>query len=345
MEKIDNPAVRAWLEKHVKGAGDIPSASHIRREYVPRVGEAVKLEIKEKLHEKPVIIYCDETTDRKGNCVFAVLLGTIEGTSTQQLYLGSCTYLETANSTNCVRAILDTIRDMNIEYSNVYGICSDSAPYMIACSRTLKTVFGDQFIAFTCWCHKPNLIGEIWQGTLKELNGVVAKLKNIFRNSRKLKREYKMHLAEHFPELPPNLFPIPVLTRWSSWFQSVEYLSVYFPAVKSFLHSKNEGLSPQGQALKELMTPSFFSTICIQAAFVNDNSSLMTGPILDFQKKSAPVSHLLYGRLQSLLSKCDVVGKGQFGVKVNELLEGLNNTAAKAANTLTLKLCGASAAT
>jgi hypothetical protein len=102
------------MDKYVKGAGDLPTSSHLRRDYVPRVGEAVKKEIKDKLAGKPVVIFCDETTDRMGNCVFAVLFGTVEGKVTQQLYLGSCTYLEAANSTNCVRAILDAVRELEI---------------------------------------------------------------------------------------------------------------------------------------------------------------------------------------------------------------------------------------
>nr|CAD7574685.1 unnamed protein product [Timema californicum] len=88
IEKLDNPVVRSWMGKYIKGSGDLPSASWLRREYVPKCGALAKENIKVSLANKSVAIFCDETTDRSGNCVFAILFGTLEGKSSQQLYLG-----------------------------------------------------------------------------------------------------------------------------------------------------------------------------------------------------------------------------------------------------------------
>nr|CAD7432274.1 unnamed protein product [Timema monikensis] len=69
IEKLDNPAVRSWMGKYIKGSGDLPSASWLRREYVPKCGALAKKHIKDSLANKSVAIFCDETTDRSGNCV------------------------------------------------------------------------------------------------------------------------------------------------------------------------------------------------------------------------------------------------------------------------------------
>nr|CAD7199521.1 unnamed protein product [Timema douglasi] len=65
IEKLDNPVVRSWMGKYIKGSGDLPSASWLRREYVPKCGALAKENIKVSLANKSVAIFCDETTDRR----------------------------------------------------------------------------------------------------------------------------------------------------------------------------------------------------------------------------------------------------------------------------------------
>ncbi|KAJ8401709.1 hypothetical protein AAFF_G00376800 [Aldrovandia affinis] len=42
LEKVDNPALRAFLKKHVTNGGAIPTASQLRKEYLPKVVESHK---------------------------------------------------------------------------------------------------------------------------------------------------------------------------------------------------------------------------------------------------------------------------------------------------------------
>lgn len=338
VEKLDQPAFRSWAKKYIKGSGDLPSASQIRKEYVPRWAEIAKKQMKEALADKPVVIFCDETTDRMGRCVFAVLIGTLEGSVVQQLYLGSCSFLPTANATICTQAIVDTLKDLEIQYANVFSMCTDSAPYMKKCADCLTTIIGEHMVPFTCWAHKFNLLGEIWQTNLTDLNTVVAKVKNIFRNSRKLKNQYKDYLVQHYPELSPNLYPIPVLTRWASWFRSVVYLAQYLDAILSFIQNEDKK-SAQAQLLLDFMTPATTDRVKIQAQFVSENCQLITEPILEFQTKEKPICHLLISRVESLKTKCNLIASGEFGVTVASMLLKLTVTQ-KAAIVSELKSCG-----
>lgn len=97
VEKLDHPVVRQWLHQYVKGSGDLPSANRIRQHYIPIVGERKEAEIKEAICGKRVCVLSDETTDKRGLCVFNVLFRTVEPGAKQDTFLAASVVLDAAN--------------------------------------------------------------------------------------------------------------------------------------------------------------------------------------------------------------------------------------------------------
>ncbi|KAJ4427192.1 hypothetical protein ANN_24809 [Periplaneta americana] len=60
-----------------QGSGDLPTFSRLRNEYMPRYGTAIHNDINMALEGKPIIVVADETSDKEGRCVFAILFRTI----------------------------------------------------------------------------------------------------------------------------------------------------------------------------------------------------------------------------------------------------------------------------
>ncbi|KAJ8876482.1 hypothetical protein PR048_020927 [Dryococelus australis] len=100
---------------------------------------------------------------------------------------------------------------------------------MTKCVKSLHVVLSSEGkdVHVQCWSRKLNLIQNIWPQTLHDF---VTKTKTAFLNARKRKHKYLCFLKGRYPneEKRHVLFPSPILTRWSSCFDSVEYCQATF---------------------------------------------------------------------------------------------------------------------
>nr|CAD7428283.1 unnamed protein product [Timema monikensis] len=107
------------------GGGDLPKAETIRSVWIPEVNQSQEDNIKDNVKNQQVAILCDETTDRKGQCVFVILLKTLRADSKQSLFVGAVKVLQNASATECLRALVDTITKYEIPYENVVCVVTD----------------------------------------------------------------------------------------------------------------------------------------------------------------------------------------------------------------------------
>ncbi|KAJ8883567.1 hypothetical protein PR048_015411 [Dryococelus australis] len=90
-----------------------------------------------------------------------------------------------------------------------------------------------------CWAHKLNINASLWGLYLPELNMCVSNVKNAFLNSRKRKHS-TLNTKKN-----AKLFPSHVMTRWYSWFHSVEYIAEYLEDLIEFLTGVDSGVSAE----------------------------------------------------------------------------------------------------
>ncbi|CAG2057325.1 unnamed protein product [Timema podura] len=233
---------KEYAYNSVLGGGDLPKAETIRSVWIPEVNKSQEDNIKNNVKNQQVAILCDETTDRKGQCVFVILLKTLRADSKQSLFVGAVKVLQNASATECSRALVDTITKYEIPYENVVCVVTDGARYMTKCVTSLKVLLCDDFLHIQCWDHKLNLVQNYWSVELPELNECVAKAKAAFLNTRKRKHNYLAFLNEKYSkgEKSAKLFPNPVLTRWNSWFCSVVYLCEYLVDLVEYFSTLEE---------------------------------------------------------------------------------------------------------
>lgn len=64
LKKIDHPAFRCFLHRHVKGSGAIPKADSLRLWYLPTLQEAYTEELQKIINEADgIILTADESGD------------------------------------------------------------------------------------------------------------------------------------------------------------------------------------------------------------------------------------------------------------------------------------------
>jgi hypothetical protein len=98
---------------------------------------------------------------------------------------------------------------------------TDNAAYMLAAFRVLSPLM-PQLKHNACFAHIFNLVGETWIGykNFKLLDSVVNLIKTTFTYSSARKRRWVSHLSLNGYS-NPTLPPLPVKTRWNSWFNFI----------------------------------------------------------------------------------------------------------------------------
>lgn len=345
LEKADDDSVRTWLKKYVPGAGDIPTARVLRETYLPKIGEASCEQVKRAVENQKVVLLADETTDKMGRCIFIIFVRILTtSASGERLFVGGVKELDCANGTECSRAILSVLANNDIKYENVVAVVSDSARYMAKCVNTLQVVLSENLVHVQCWAHKLNLVASLWSLNLSELNTFVSNVKHAFLNSRKRKHRYKSFLEEKYPENEKNvkLFPSPVLTRWNSWFHSVEYVAEYEDDLIEFLTSADSGISTE-----------YFSNLSnceraiiqCSAEFLVEHGTPLIKHIVELEGSSYTLSHKLYPLLWDLENSFLLVSRGVFGDQTCAALSKLPTAVKKGQMSENLKSVGLKCAT
>lgn len=78
---------------NVVGSGDIPCVKTLREKYLSKMKDEREAELKTKLHGKLLAIYCDETTDKRGKCIFVILLKIIQAGDAVDIVVGDVQYI------------------------------------------------------------------------------------------------------------------------------------------------------------------------------------------------------------------------------------------------------------
>lgn len=316
------------LSSFSTGSGDLPSVKILREKYVPLLKEDRAASVRQEVCGKPVSILADETTDKRGKCVFVVLFRLLEPSDTQKIFVAGVHFLEQANATTCARAVLDSMKEYNVNYDSVVAFVSDSARYMTKCSASLQVVLGDHMLHIQCWAHKLNIIGSICPKVLTELNTAISKIKSSFLNTRKRKHLYTKFLTNKYPNGEKNIcqFPMPVLTRWNSWFQSVIYTSQYISDLIDFFASEDMRDVPNAgieyfNSLSDIDT----KKIEVQATFVKEHLNSLMKLTEHLEASKCATSHTLVNKLTIVKEDLSVAASGIFNRETDAALKTITN--------------------
>ncbi|KAJ8875689.1 hypothetical protein PR048_023588 [Dryococelus australis] len=209
---------------------------------------------------------CDETTDTKGRCVASVNI------------------LEEADAMTCSQAI-------NEHSSNCYRLCMcnfNDSNFWITCGHC--SVLGPQLA----------LVGHIFCIHLTEVNEAVVNVKTTFLNTQKRKHHYVQYLEEHRSKAP-NLFSIPVNTRWNSWFRAVFYLTEYLVDNVNFKLDEIKAINNNEKDMNLVLAQYIFDKTHAADIFSSDSSLTTTEKAL-VKQKCQKASTLAMTKLQSLMN-------------------------------------------
>uniref|UniRef100_H3BB72 HAT C-terminal dimerisation domain-containing protein n=1 Tax=Latimeria chalumnae TaxID=7897 RepID=H3BB72_LATCH len=233
LKTLDNVNLKEYLECNLKNVGIIPSSSHLRQFYLPRVFENHVTKIKEKLKTcNGISIVTDETTDAEDRFVLNILGVLSELECERKLKLNvlllDCAVLESVNFKTVSQAIRETL-DKEVPFDRITAIVTDNVTYM---ERSMKPLFLNAVHA-TCVAHLLNLVGDMWRKKFVKVNDLVT-----FVNCPARKARFHMHLEEKGKS--PCIPPIPVITHWNTWFNAALFHLAHVEDYISFFKEEKD---------------------------------------------------------------------------------------------------------
>ncbi|XP_063218962.1 uncharacterized protein LOC134529127 isoform X3 [Bacillus rossius redtenbacheri] len=245
-----------------------------------------------------------------------------------QVVVASVNFLAKADATTCAQVISECVNKYAISYKNIRGLVTDSACYMTKCVNSLQVLYGDHVLHIQCWAHKVALVGNVLSCELVEVNDVVVKVKSAFLNTRKRKHQYLQYLREETVK-PDKLFPMPVNTRWNSWFRAVFYLAEYFLEIINFFRNSDfQETNNAGIKYLIMLSDKEVSVILAQCIFVQQHAFEIMDLLTKLEGSKYPTSHTLYGDLENIQKGLDCAAKGIFSntFENSSVLKNLNTT-------------------
>ena len=213
-----------FMKKHCKQGGALPQAHSLRTRYVPRLFEQHYLALKELLQSSssPIYIIADETTDIRDKSILNVV-ASIRG----KTYLIGVEYMEACNHSTFRQSILKCLGDAGIGFNQVHAVVSDSAAYCKKAVREVLSAVLPNSIHVLCLAHIVNLAADIFQKHeyFHHTGTLISMIKSSFYKKPGRKARFLRYLSETIAPSDVKLPPVPVSTRWNSWFEAAQYHS------------------------------------------------------------------------------------------------------------------------
>jgi len=210
--------------------------------------------IVEQLKEKKFAVILDETTNVMGRYVVNVLLQLLvafAGADNCRPLLVNTEFLEEVNNSTMSQVVIRTLSNLNVDFNDVLAFISDNAAYMKKCfTDRLKGILPNT-VHITCWVHIVFLVGEQFRCALPLIDELVSTVKAIFSKAPGRRARYLNQLRQQ-KATKIALPPVPVITRWNTWFEAALYHAEHLDVYVIFVDAEIEHGSTQ--QLRKLST-------------------------------------------------------------------------------------------
>lgn len=177
-----------------------------------------------KLAGKKVAVLVDEMTDAMARYVVNVLMQPLDSFADVacKAMLVNTEFLPEVNNVTIAQLIIRTITMSNVHFNDVIALVSDNAAYMKKCFYDNLRGLLPNAVHVTCWAHILSLVGEEFHAALQLCDLLAANIKGIFSKAPGRRARYLHHLKQNNVS-NVHLPPVPVITRWNTWFAAIFY--------------------------------------------------------------------------------------------------------------------------
>eukprot|EP00095_Tigriopus_kingsejongensis_P000492 snap_masked-scaffold233_size243130-processed-gene-1.17 protein:Tk00492 transcript:snap_masked-scaffold233_size243130-processed-gene-1.17-mRNA-1 annotation:"PREDICTED: uncharacterized protein LOC100902024" len=202
LSKVENPDFRKFLEVYCKQP--VQGRNTLTKVIEEETKEQLQ-NIKAKFSGKDLCIQVDETTDRQGRSMTAILASPLDGQSRDRPFMIDCVDIITANNVTLQQAVIKSLSKLFGDEVDFNKLRMEGAPYCIKAGLGLKSLCPNMLHS-TCLAHGVNRVAELARVTYPKANRLLSEVKKNFVKSSHRKREFATFCKVLLP-------PEPVITR------------------------------------------------------------------------------------------------------------------------------------
>ncbi|KAL1373681.1 hypothetical protein pipiens_018518 [Culex pipiens pipiens] len=284
--KLDHPKLRDYLSRNVKNLGVLPQSTTLRSQVLPKVFDVAQQELRERVAAaSSIVIAADEASDQQDRFILHIVF-ILPVTSGQQDKMEAVTadlvFLDKVNATTVSRAIIQTLTKFDVDFDKVVVVLTDNATYMTKAVTSLKVLLPN-CIHLTCNAHILSLVGETFRRNFPAVDRMIACFKSIFVHCSSRKLRYREFIGRECGSEVP-LPPVPVVTRWNSWFRAVAHHAKYVEHYKKFIEAELLVSAPTS-ALLELNDLFKTDSVRVDVVFIMMNSTKLMDLLTWFENR------------------------------------------------------------
>ncbi|XP_052562030.1 uncharacterized protein LOC120427632 isoform X1 [Culex pipiens pallens] len=300
--KLDHPKLRDYLSRNVKNLGVLPQSTTLRSQVLPKVFDVAQQELRERVAAaSSIVIASDEASDQQDRFILHIVF-ILPVTSGQQDKMEAVTanlvFLDKVNATTVSRAIIQTLTKFDVDFDKVVVVLTDNATYMTKAVTSLKVLLPN-CIHLTCNGHILSLVGETFRRNFPAVDRMIACFKSIFVHCSSRKLRYREFIGRECGSEVP-LPPVPVVTRWNSWFRAVAHHAKYVEHFKKFIEAELLVSAPTS-ALLELNDLFKTDSVRVDVVFIMMNSAKLMDLLTWFENRQVTI-HLAYNKVVDLMA-------------------------------------------
>uniref|UniRef100_UPI00358FF509 uncharacterized protein n=1 Tax=Myxine glutinosa TaxID=7769 RepID=UPI00358FF509 len=293
LEKVEK--MRPFMAKHCKQGGVLPQAPTLRRVYVPRQFQVHFATLKRIVRDAKVSIVVNDTVRDQG--VTNVVAG-VQGS----YYLIDVCVMEVCDYSTLSQAVIQAVTNVGIRFEDVISVVTGSAATCQKAAREVLQPIFHNSCHVPCLAHIVNVSAQVFQHwpEFGNVATIVKMIKAAFLKKAARKARYLRFLKDFLPKEQVKLPPVPVSTRWNSWFDAVNYHATHLQHYKVFFKREGGRSTAVQTILGMTRNEEVFAELQLHMSFIKENCARFMVVLMSLGEVHEPLACTAYNLIEDL---------------------------------------------